>query len=151
MLFSNPEISAFIRKNFVAAWESVRPVPVVSIDFGNGKTLDGDIISPLAKVALIRRLAVKELLSRNAIVESFEQLVNKLASSGDTNAHSFALELLWQRMPALRKEEPEHIPPVLFTILTTVRDRKVTAAVKEILKTYPDDVVRKALAARLDM
>ena len=119
--------------------------------YGNGKTLDGDINSPLAKVALIRRLAVKELLSRYAIVESFEQLVNKLASSGDTNAHSFALELLWQRMPALRKEEPEHIPPVLFTILTTVRDRKVTAAVKEILKTYPDDVVRKALAARLDM
>lgn len=39
MLFSNPEVAAFIRENFHAAWESIRPVPVVTIDFGNGKTL----------------------------------------------------------------------------------------------------------------
>ncbi len=28
-----------MRESFVAAWESVRPVPVVTIDFGNGRTL----------------------------------------------------------------------------------------------------------------
>jgi hypothetical protein len=39
VLFSNAEIAAFIRENFVAAWESVRPVPVVEIDFGNGRKL----------------------------------------------------------------------------------------------------------------
>ena len=47
MLFSNPEVSSFVRANFIAAWESVRPVPTVEIDFGNGKkikrTVNGNI------------------------------------------------------------------------------------------------------------
>jgi hypothetical protein len=47
VIFSDPEVSAFIRTHFVAAWESVRPVPVVEIDFGNGhklkRTLNGNI------------------------------------------------------------------------------------------------------------
>jgi hypothetical protein len=39
VLFSDPRVSSFIRSNFVAAWESVRPVPTVEIDFGNGRKL----------------------------------------------------------------------------------------------------------------
>ena len=39
MLFSDEKVSAFIRANFVAAWEAVRPVPTVEIDFGNGRKL----------------------------------------------------------------------------------------------------------------
>ena len=51
MLFSDPRVSRFIRENFVAAWESVRPVPTVEIDFGNGKklkrTVNGNIATYL--------------------------------------------------------------------------------------------------------
>ena len=47
MLFSDPDVAAFIRDNFIAVWESVRPVPVVEIDFGNGakikRTVNGNI------------------------------------------------------------------------------------------------------------
>jgi hypothetical protein len=47
VLFSNAEVSRFVRANFVAAWESVRPVPTVEIDFGNGtkikRTVNGNI------------------------------------------------------------------------------------------------------------
>jgi hypothetical protein len=47
VLFSNPEVAAFVRSNFIAAWESVRPVPIVEIDFGNGRkikrTVNGNI------------------------------------------------------------------------------------------------------------
>jgi hypothetical protein len=39
VLFSDRKVSSFIRSNFVAAWESVRPVPTVEIDFGNGRKL----------------------------------------------------------------------------------------------------------------
>ncbi len=42
-------MSAFVNKNFEPAWESVRPVPIVRIDFGQGKvitrTLHGNIAS----------------------------------------------------------------------------------------------------------
>jgi len=47
VLFSNNEVAQFINENFEPVWQSVRPVPIVSIDFGNGrvitKTLRGNI------------------------------------------------------------------------------------------------------------
>ncbi len=39
MLLSDPQIIQKINSEFVACWETVRPVPKVSIDFGNGKKI----------------------------------------------------------------------------------------------------------------
>jgi len=51
VLFSNAEVSKFVRENFIAAWESVRPVPTVEIDFGSGKklkrTVNGNIATQI--------------------------------------------------------------------------------------------------------
>lgn len=51
MLFSDARVSSFVRDQFVAAWESVRPVPIVEIDFGNGRkikrTVNGNIATYL--------------------------------------------------------------------------------------------------------
>jgi len=47
VLFSSDEVSQYITDNFEPAWESVRPVPLVTIDFGNGhkitRTLNGNV------------------------------------------------------------------------------------------------------------
>lgn len=47
MLFSRKGIADFINKSFEPVWESVRPVPIVRLDFGNGRvitrTLHGNI------------------------------------------------------------------------------------------------------------
>jgi hypothetical protein len=47
VLFSKEDVANFINMNFEAVWESVRPVPIVRIDFGNGvavtRTLHGNI------------------------------------------------------------------------------------------------------------
>jgi len=49
VLFSREEVAAFIDRNFEPAWESVRPVPIIRIDFGNGhvstRTLHGNVAS----------------------------------------------------------------------------------------------------------
>ena len=39
-LYTNQEISALLRDNFVLHWQSVRPVPRVTIDFGDGRKLE---------------------------------------------------------------------------------------------------------------
>jgi hypothetical protein len=39
VLLSNPEVASFINKEFVPVWESIRPVPKVTIDFGDGRVL----------------------------------------------------------------------------------------------------------------
>jgi hypothetical protein len=38
-LYSNKKVSDFLRTNFVLHWQSVRPVPRVTIDFGDGRKL----------------------------------------------------------------------------------------------------------------
>jgi hypothetical protein len=47
VLFSNGRISNYINSNFEPVWQSVRPVPLITIDFGNGqkvkRTLHGNI------------------------------------------------------------------------------------------------------------
>ena len=46
-MFSREDVASFINENFEAVWLSVRPVPIVRIDFGNGtvvtRTLHGNI------------------------------------------------------------------------------------------------------------
>ena len=47
MLFSNPEVAAFIDNTFEPVWVSVRPAPIITIDFGNDhkiiRTLQGNV------------------------------------------------------------------------------------------------------------
>lgn len=47
-LYANQEVADYLRENFVLHWKSVRPVPKVMIDFGNGlkleRTLTGNSI-----------------------------------------------------------------------------------------------------------
>ena len=38
-MLSDPEVSRLINTEFVPCWDTVRPVPKVTIDFGNGRTL----------------------------------------------------------------------------------------------------------------
>ena len=39
-LYSNPEVSRLLREHFILHWESVRAVPKVTIDFGDGRKLE---------------------------------------------------------------------------------------------------------------
>jgi hypothetical protein len=47
VLFSNKQVSNYINEHYEATWKSLRPVPKVAIDFGNGtvvnRTLNGNI------------------------------------------------------------------------------------------------------------
>jgi len=49
VLFSQDTVANFINQNFEPAWQSVRPVPIVRIDFGDGRvltrTLHGNILT----------------------------------------------------------------------------------------------------------
>lgn len=43
ILYSNSEISKFLRENYVLHWKSVRPAPRVTIDFGDGRKIERTI------------------------------------------------------------------------------------------------------------
>ena len=40
VLYPNADVAAVLRERFVLHWQSVRPVPVVTIDFGDGRKLE---------------------------------------------------------------------------------------------------------------
>ncbi len=39
MVYPDPRVNAVLRERFVLHWQSVRPVPIITIDFGGGKKL----------------------------------------------------------------------------------------------------------------
>ena len=42
-LYSNPAISDYLRENFILHWKTVRPVPRVTVDYGDGRKLERTI------------------------------------------------------------------------------------------------------------
>ncbi len=42
-LYANEEVSAYLREHYVLHWESVRPVPRVTVDFGDGRVIEQTI------------------------------------------------------------------------------------------------------------
>ena len=42
-LYSDPQVSKSLRENFILHWKSVRPVPVITIDFGDGRKIEHTI------------------------------------------------------------------------------------------------------------
>lgn len=51
-LYANQEISDYLRDNFVLHWQSVRPVPRVTVDFGDGRKLERTITGNSAHYVL---------------------------------------------------------------------------------------------------
>ena len=43
VLYSNAEIASVLRERFVLHWQSVRPAPIITIDFGDGRKLERTI------------------------------------------------------------------------------------------------------------
>ncbi len=43
VLYANSSVSAILRDRFILHWQSVRPVPVITIDFGDGRKLERTI------------------------------------------------------------------------------------------------------------
>jgi hypothetical protein len=118
VLFSKPEVANFINRNFEPVWESVRAVPMVRIDFGNGtvvtRTLHGNIASYVCAADGQLLDVLPGIYTPAAYVERLYQL-RLLANYVDQQGSAKRAERLkayheGQRQ-ALAKKQP---PPVFF-------------------------------------
>jgi hypothetical protein len=48
VLFSHPDVVRLLNERFECAWETVRPVPKVTIDFGDGRVLERTLMGNVA-------------------------------------------------------------------------------------------------------
>ena len=97
MLFSNQEIADFINKNFEPAWESVRPVPRITIDFGNGtvvnRTLHGNVATYICDADQIVQDVLPGVYSQTAYLQQLERILQQwqighAASEGNAKRNS---------------------------------------------------------------
>ena len=120
MLFSNDKIARYINENFEPAWESVRPVPMVTVDFGGGKvirrTLLGNIatyvcdaegrtldvlpgiyepktyLAQLKQLELLHRWAAQPLRNALTVVRDYHKGQHKLLKAGKPSSTIVARE-----------------------------------------------------------
>lgn len=52
VLYANPDVASTLRDNFVLVWESERPVPVLTVDYGDGRVLKRTITGNSAHYVL---------------------------------------------------------------------------------------------------
>jgi hypothetical protein len=92
VLFSNPEIVALLDGSFECAWESVRPVPRVEIDFGDGRkltrTLNGNIATYFCRAdgtvidVVPGLVAAEDFLRRARLALTAEQMLARSRRPG---------------------------------------------------------------------
>jgi hypothetical protein len=129
-LFSKDRVADFVNANFEPAWESVRPVPIVRLDFGDGKvltrTLHGNILTSVCTADGRLLDALPGIYTEDVYRDRLNQL-RLLARNAD-------------RLPGARRE-------------AFVRDyhERAAAAIKkgQAPEQFTEDLPRQAMTKRL--
>jgi len=149
-LYANKEVSAALRDRFILHWQSVRPVPKVTIDFGDGRKLertltgnsihyvldsDGEVIDALPGLygpkAFLRNLEQAESAHRD--VESLTGRSREQFLHIYHESVAKSLATLWQndlqqlgKVP--NRKEPVNAKPVATTVANTTSEPRAAAA-----------------------
>ncbi len=110
-LYPNAEVSKLLRDRFILHWQSVRPVPLVTVDFGDGRTLERTltgnsihyVLSPDGKPIE----ALPGLYGPGAFLRQLqqaEQAVMDYTATPEAERGSFLQEYHQQRLNALQQQ-----------------------------------------------
>jgi len=126
MLYSDPAISSLLRDDFVLFWHSVRPVPRITIEFGDGRKIQQTITGNSAHYLLSPDGAVLDALPGLYSPDAFrEQLVrwSELHHMKDLRGyHAQRIEQLKLRWMELSRRTGVRIQPTRTQKLMTARE-----------------------------
>src|SRR5262245_997282 len=91
-LYANQEISAFLRDRFVLYWSSERPVPRVTIDYGDGRTIERTIAGNSAHYVLDEDGQLLDVLPGVYAPTMFRRELERAASLAAQVRHQSAAE-----------------------------------------------------------
>jgi hypothetical protein len=154
VLFSQDKVAGFINQQFEPVWESVRPVPVVRIDFGNGnvltRTLHGNILTSVCSADGAVLDALPGIYAADTYLDRLDQLRLLARYMRNLPAEERAAkvrEYHARQAEAIKKEET----PEQFVV-----NRKIAAMTKrdierpvEIVLQRPDAVPEAKKEAKL--
>ena len=117
MLFSNKEVAQRINRDFEPVWVSLRPVPLVTIDFGNGKVVKRTLHGNVATYACNSQGEVLDVLPGIYEPKTYTDRLNQLKLLHDyVSDHRMALsnETLREYHERQFEQLKEKKPPMMF-------------------------------------
>lgn len=107
VLYPEPRIHHVLRQDFVLHWESVRPVPLVTLDFGNGKKITKTITGNSAHLVLDSHGRIVDALPGLSDPDTFLALLAQARTFAGADRRTLAS--LHAR--ASRSQPPPPVPP----------------------------------------
>jgi hypothetical protein len=139
VLFSKNDVAGFINENFEPAWESVRPVPIVRIDFGNGTVLTRTLHGNIATYVCTADGQVLDILpgiyEPRTYLDRLSQfrLLARYVNQGGKDNRAARLNVYHQgQSDALKKNDPTAVLVLVKRDVAPIRD--VTFVSKEVIE-----------------
>ncbi len=142
MLFSQSELAGFLTENFECAWESLRPVPRIDIDFGNGyrlqRTLKGNIATWLCTPEGLALDVIPGLMGPKAFRSRVQAFLDTWRGNGAPGAAADA-NVLRSRFTRFHQEalvrandaKTNELPPVVPDTRKLVVEDPILVALRE--------------------
>lgn len=98
MLFSDNKLIDYLNRNFECAWESVKPVPIMTVDFGDGRVISRSMHGNVAGYVCLSDKTVVDTLPGIYGPRCYEQALESLRKQAlklevlDSNKRSAALQ-----------------------------------------------------------
>lgn len=144
MLFSNAQVAGCINRWFEPVWESIRPVPILRLDFGNGnvvtRTLNGNIATYVCTPEGQVLDVLPGIYTASAYLQQLDQfrlLANYVSRKDDAVKKSGAAKLREYheaRAAALHKGEAGP----RFVNMADLSKRVIEGGVKAVLVSAPE-------------
>lgn len=135
-MFSKLEVAAFINLKFEPVWQSVRPVPIVRIDFGNGTVLTRTLHGNIATYLCTADGQVLDILpgiytpaTYLVRLDQFRLLANYVDQQGKGQRDARLREYHQGQLTALAKNEM----PVWFLNMADMFKGKIEGGLKAVL------------------
>ncbi|WP_372364982.1 hypothetical protein [Candidatus Uabimicrobium sp. HlEnr_7] len=77
VLYANKRLSTYLRNNFILCWQSERPVPVVTIDFGNGRIVKRTITGNAAHYVMDSQGNLLDVIPGIYSAKTFQQVLTE--------------------------------------------------------------------------
>jgi len=135
-LFSRDDVAAFVNRYFEPVWESVRPVPIVRIDFGDGKVLTRTLHGNIATYVCNADGQVLDLLAGIYTptvyltrLQQFRLLANYVDQQGPDKRAERLRAYHKDQLTAMAKNEQ----PAVFINIADMMKKKIEGGVKAVL------------------
>lgn len=91
MLFSNEKIANYINNNFEPCWESLREVPVITLDFGKGNVIKRTLHGNIATYVCLPNGKIVDILPGIYSAEKYESTLAELVAVARTSSSKVEL------------------------------------------------------------